>query len=344
MKSTLVCCVAAAVTAAATLTGCAFDPSVVAMPGTGVSGPTYPVRIEFANTLNLPSRAKVLANGVQVGNLESVALVDPTADHAGYVVAHVNIKESVRLPTTTSAQLRQATVLGDVYIGLTTPPEGFGTDLASGGTIGMAQTQPAMQLEDAMSGLAVFFQGGAVGQAQDIVNRINASLPSDPAETARISSSLGANITDLAANLDHVESLLHGLQLNTQVVLDKRPELTQLLTDEGVQQTVDSVSSIVAELGLFGVLGQLAHALEWVAPLVTAGDAAAKAFVPLLFTSRPLDLSAPSNMNLLVRLVDSTLIPFVTQGPKVNVTSIEMSESDRMEQIIAQLRMIGAVR
>lgn len=334
---------ALALTAAALLAGCAFDPSTIALPGSTVSGPTYPIHIEFTNTLNLPSRAKVLANGVQVGSLRTVTLVDPSAERAGYVIADVDVEESVRLPATTTAQLRQATVLGDIYIGLSTPPEGFSNTLPPGGTIGITQSKPALQLEDAMAGLAAFFEGGAVHQAQDIVNRMNAALPQDPAETARISNALGTNIIDVGANLDEVEAFLQGLRADTQVVLDKRPELTQLLTDAGVRQTIYSVTSIVKELGLFGVLGQLAHALEWVAPLATAGDAAAKAFVPLLFTSRPLDLTATSNLNKLVALLDSTLIPFVT-SPKVNITGVDLADGEGLGRTVATLRLIGAVR
>ncbi|WP_338080062.1 MlaD family protein [Antrihabitans stalactiti] len=336
--------------AALTLGGCAFDPSSVPLPGTTVSGETYRVHIEFANALNLPARAKVAANGVQIGSLRSVRLVDPTAEREGYVVADVDITESVRLPTTTSAQLRQATILGDIYIALKPPADGYDTTIAPEGTIGLAQSEPALQIEDAMSGIATFVGGGAFKQAQDIVNRMNSVLPPDPKETARISGVLGANVTDLAENLHQVDAFLDAITTDAGVVLDRGPALSALLTDAGTDHTISAMNSLAAMIGIFGALGSVAHSLEWLQPLFTSADAAAKAFVPLAFTSRPLDLTAPSNLNKLVALVRDQVIPFVEHGPKINIVDVNttpspaVSTDDQVDRIIATLRMIGAVR
>ncbi|WP_338080091.1 MlaD family protein [Antrihabitans stalactiti] len=333
--------------------GCSFDPSSVPLPGTTVSGQTYRIHIEFANALNLPARAKVASNGIQIGSLRSVRLVDPSASREGYVVADVDITESVKLPTSTSAQLRQATVLGDIYIALVTPPANHDTTIPPNGTIGLAQSQPALQIEDAMSGIATFVGGGAIEQAQDIINRMNSVLPQDPKETARISGVLGTNFIDVSENLHQIDALLDGLTADVAVVQDNGPALSALLTDAGATQAVDSMNSLVATLGLFGALGGVAHSLEWLTPLFTSADAAAKAFVPLAFTSRPLNLTAPSNLNKLVALIRDKLIPFVEYGPKVNIVDVNtapatsmpaVSSDDQVDRILATLRMIGAVR
>ena len=57
--------------------GCAFDPAEMQVPGTTVSGDTYPIDIQFGNVLNLPPGAKVLADGVEVGNLTGLEVHDP---------------------------------------------------------------------------------------------------------------------------------------------------------------------------------------------------------------------------------------------------------------------------
>ncbi|WP_329411352.1 MlaD family protein [Nocardia vinacea] len=87
------------------LGGCGFDPSSVPVPvpGASVAGPTYQVRIEFANALNLPKQAKVVANGARIGRLRSVTVVDPSAPDSGRIDATVDISSSVQLPTTTTA-------------------------------------------------------------------------------------------------------------------------------------------------------------------------------------------------------------------------------------------------
>ncbi|MEU2031139.1 hypothetical protein [Nocardia amamiensis] len=95
-------------------------------------------------------------------------------------------------------------------------------------------------------------------------------------------------------------------------------------------------------------MADIGHALTWMAPLVTAGDAAAKAFVPLLCTDRLLDLNAPSNLNRLVSLLPDQIIPFIEHGPKVDITGVDTGNGvpaqEQTSRIIDTLRMIGAVR
>lgn len=333
---------AVAVSVVLTLGGCAFDPSSIPVPGTTVPGRTYPVHIQFANALNLPARAKVMANGIRVGNLTAVHVIDPSTTSGGYVVADVEIAESVQLPTTTTAQLRQATVLGDIYIGLATPQDGYGATISPDGTIPLQQSRPALQIEDTMAAMATFVQGGAVRQFQDIVNRMNSVLPADPAETARVFDSLGTDFTDLAAHLDQVSVIGHATEDLIALLQQRSAVVTDLLTDEGARHVVNAAASLVEAVGVLGEIGKLADALQWIAPLANAGDAAAKALVPLAFTSQPLDLNAPSNLNKLVALIRDKVIPFVDRGPKLNI--IGVSKDEQVDRIVATLRMIGTVR
>ncbi|WP_433727037.1 MlaD family protein [Nocardia sp. CA-129566] len=335
--------------AAIALGGCAFDPSSVPVPGTSMSGPTYRVRIEFANVLNLPAKAKVIANGAQIGTVDKVTVVpaaDAPAGRGGFVVVDTDIAKSVQLPTTTIAELRQNTVLGDIHIALTTPSNGFGSLLGPGGSIPIDRTKPPVQLEDTMAAMAFFVQGGAVGQLQDIINRFNSVLPQDPRETARISKVMGGDAADLAADLDQVDALLNGLVTNSQVLHDIQPELDNILSADSVRQVNAATNSIAGVTNIFGALGPVGTSLTWLAPLVQSNDAMLRAFVPLL-TGGPLDLRSPSNMAMLVALLRDKIIPFVEHGPKVNVTGVEtdaVAESEQVDRIIHTLRMIGAVR
>ncbi|MGW4739646.1 MlaD family protein [Nocardia xishanensis] len=343
--------IALALAASVLLGGCAFDPSSVPVPGTSVSGPTYRVRIEFANALNLPARAKVIANGAQVGAVEKVTVV-PAAEspqgRGGYVVVDIEIAKSVRLPSDTIAELRQNTVLGDIHIALTTPPDGFGSLLEPGGTIDLDHTKPPVQLEDTMAAMAFFVQGGAVGQLQDIVNRFNSVLPQDPKDTARIAGVMGADAADLAANLDQVDKLLYGLANNADVLHKVQPELDNILSAASVDRLGAATRSIDGVTKIFGGLGQVGQSLVWLTPLVQSGDAAARAFVPLA-TGGPLDLRNPSNLAMLVALLRDKIIPFVERGPKVNITGVRaeagpVAEQEQVDRIVETLRMIGAVR
>ncbi|MGW4352884.1 MlaD family protein [Nocardia sp. NPDC004582] len=328
--------------------GCGFDPAAIPVPGTGVSGPTYDIHIEFANVLNLPLRAKVVANGAQIGTVTNVTLVDAAPGRAGFVRVDATVQRAAHLPATTSAELRQNTVLGDIHIALRTPADGFGTLLDDGATIPLRQTKPPVQIEDAMAGMATFIQGGAFDKLQDIVNRFNSVLPADPRETARIAGVAGADAQDLAAHLDQVDLFLDGLATDAAVVRDRDELFGELLTPPAVAQVSAAITSFVGAIGVIGALGPVAHALVWLAPLVSAGDAAARAFVPLAFTARPLDLEAPSNLNALVALLRDKVIPFAEHGPKVDVVRVgtgdPVSRDEQVDRIVETLRMIGVVR
>ncbi|AYF78920.1 MCE family protein [Nocardia yunnanensis] len=329
--------------------GCAFDPSSVPVPGTTISGPTYRVHIEFGNVLNLPAKAKVIANGAQVGTVDGVHVVE--AAHAGgrggYVVVDADISAKVQLPVTTVAELRQNTVLGDIHLALTTPPDGFGALLKDGGTITQDHTRPPAQLEDTMAALAAFTQGGAVNQLQDIINRFNAVLPQDPNETKRIAQNAAGNAVDLAANLDQVDKLLNGLGVNAQVLHDRADFLDHQLSQESVDAMTGVTDSIKGVTQIFAALGQLGQSLVWLAPLAGALDPVTQAFAPLALSGRPLDLSQLSNLSALVTLLRDKLIPFVENGPKVNITGVRtdaVPRDDQVTTVLAGLRMIGAVR
>ncbi|MFI6866483.1 MlaD family protein [Nocardia sp. NPDC050406] len=336
--------------AAALPAACSFDPASVPMPGATVGGDTYEIHIEFANALNLPAQAKVVANGAKIGSLRAVTVVDPSSAGPGRIDAVVAISTSVRLPADTTAQLRQNTLLGDVFIGLTTPPGDAGATLAPGGVIPLAQTKPALQVEDLLAGLSTFIGGGAPQRIQSIIEQTNAVLPAEPVDTARIADRLGTDVQDVAANLDIVDGFLDAFERDLDAVLDNPREVAALLSEQGARDIPADVQSLVYTLGIVGSLGTIGHSVEPFAPLFRAGDAAAKAFVPLLFAANPLDLRAPSNLNRLVALLRDKIIPFVERGPKVNVTTVTIeggapiAGDERIDGIVRALRMIGVVR
>ncbi|MFI6998212.1 MlaD family protein [Nocardia sp. NPDC050175] len=333
--------------------GCRLDPAAIPVPGTTAAGEKYRLHIQFADVLNLPQGAKVTVNGVLVGNLDSLDIVtpaaDPTGPRDGYVLATVQISDSVRLPATTTAQLRQSTPLGDVHIALTTPSGGTATDLAPDATIPIGNTKPATQIEDTLAGLATTAGSGALTNVQDIVRQLNQVFTDNPAETARVFGVIGGDLIDVADRLHTLDALLDGLQANTTMIDADRDILDRLLTDYGVEHVTATVNSAVQLIFVFSDLGPVARSAAWLGPLVGSLDATATAYVPALFGSRPLDLSSPSNLRKLVDLIQTKIVPFVQHGPKVDIVSAEVSSvavtpAEQTDQIIAMLRMIGAVR
>ncbi|MFI5502296.1 MlaD family protein [Nocardia asteroides] len=329
------------------MAGCGFDPAQVPVPGTAIDGATYRIRIEFSSVLNLPAKSKVIANGAEVGRVDSVEIVAPAdapAGRGGHVVVTAEIADSVRLPANTVAELRQNTILGDIFVALSTPRDGFATVLGDGATIPLDHTRPPVQIEDTMSAMALFVNGGAVGQLQSIVHRTNGVLPADPGETARIAATLGANAADLAAHLDQVDVLLTGLTGNADVLLAIPDELTSLLTPAAVATFTGTTDSIIKTFAIFGALGPVGDSLAWLTPLARSGDAAAMALLPLAIGSGA-DLRAPANLRLLTDLLRDKVFPLAA-APKVDVGTVttSVSDADQTDRIIQALRMIGMVR
>ncbi|MEU7145178.1 MlaD family protein [Nocardia sp. NPDC046473] len=332
--------------------GCAFDPSSVPVPGAEVSGATYNIRIQFENVLNLPARAKIMANGAQVGTVSDVSVVDSAkaGGRGGYVVVDARISKSVRLPAATRAELRQNTVLGDIHLALLTPPNGFDKLLPENGTIPLSQTKPPVQLEDTMAALATFTQGGAVQQVQDTIEQLNDVLPKDVGRTAQIGKTMSDDAVDLGNHLDKLDSLLDGIDNNSNVLHEIRPQLAQLLTQESVDQMNGIAPSMIGVTKIFNQLGPIGTELSWLGPLLKSADGTVQAFLPLLASARPLDLSQPSNLQTLVSLIRDKIIPFAERGPKVNVVGVKTDGAaavpvqDQTDRIIQTLRMIGVVR
>ncbi|WP_245546091.1 MlaD family protein [Nocardia higoensis] len=343
---------ALALTVALGSIGCSFQPTDIPVPGAGVDGPTYPLRIEFADVLNLPQGAKVIADGVRVGQLTGLTLVDARNDRPGFVVADIAVQDSVRLPAGTTAELRQETPLGDVHIALTEPEHPGPATLEPGATIPLADTVQPPLIEDILAALSVFVGSGAIIDLQDIVRTMNGVLPEDPRDTARIAGALGADLSDLAGDTAAVDTVLDGLEsVVEQGVLDNAVILDDLLTPYGVQHTTDAINTQIGVIFVLTSLGPVGPAVSWVAPIVQSLDATVRAVVPMLFGSAPLDTSAPSTMKKLVDLLHTEIIPLAEQGPRIDLTRITvadaptaMPEQEQTARVIDTLRMIGAVR
>lgn len=183
---------------------------------------------------------------------------------------------------------------------------------------------------------------------------MNAVMPRDPADTARIAGVLGSDLSDLGDHLNSVDALLDGLQATVNDGLQQNvPIFDDLLTPYGVQHTTDAVNAQIGVIFVLTSLGPLAPAAKWLAPLLQSLDGTTRAVVPMLFGSHPLDTGSPSNMKQLVDLIQNKIIPFVERGPKVNMVDVTlapsvgaatMSPDEQTSRIVDALRMIGAVR
>ncbi|UXA04917.1 MCE family protein [Mycobacterium sp. SMC-2] len=154
--------------AAATLTaGCATNGlASLPLPTPGLGSGGYSLNAVFSNALNLPMNAKVKLAGADVGQLESMVARNYTA------VTRLRIRDGVQLPRGSTAELRTATPLGDVFVALKPPAaaDPGGPLLNDGDTIGLDSTAAAATVESVLSSAAILVNGGAVRNFTNIIN------------------------------------------------------------------------------------------------------------------------------------------------------------------------------
>ena len=102
----------------ASLTACGPTLADLPLPGTGVSGDTITVKMDFADALNLAKGATVKVNGVSEGKVESIDAADFQA------VAVTKIRTSAELRQGATARLRYTTPLGELFVDITNPASG----------------------------------------------------------------------------------------------------------------------------------------------------------------------------------------------------------------------------
>lgn len=256
---------AIAVAAALSISGCAAI-NVNALPQPGAAyRDGYDVVMRFESVLNLPERAKVVLDGVNVGVVSDVELSPDAVD----VTARVG--RDVVIPSNVHAVLQQATVLGDIYVALERPQDGSAGDspLRPGAVIPLEQTTSPPQLEDTIASLANFVSSGSIQRAQNTVIRLNRVVPTTD-QVRRLTTQIDTNLGALSANIDQVDKLLDGAARIADTLDVHVPELNHVLSPYGQLglERLIALTNYVATL-LPGV-GSIGSGGYWLVPFLNS--------------------------------------------------------------------------
>lgn len=157
---------AVAMTAALLTSGCGAGLGSLPLPAPGMGSGGYELTAVFANALNLPAKAKVKLAGADVGQMDSMVARNYTA------VTTLRIMDGVQIPVGSTAELRSATPLGDVFIAIKqpSPVQRDAPLLKDGDTIGLDDTEAAATVESVLASAALLVNGGTVRNFTNIVN------------------------------------------------------------------------------------------------------------------------------------------------------------------------------
>ncbi|GAB0105533.1 hypothetical protein JMUB6875_45120 [Nocardia sp. JMUB6875] len=334
MRSTAIKLLPVLTAATLVLTGCGVKATDIPIPGTYPSGDTYTVRIEFGSVLNLPDRAKVIADGVEIGMLDHIELIGNTA------VATVKLHTDAKLPKATTAELRQDTILGDIHIALEAPKNAPSVFLINGDVIPVSQTIPATNVEDILRALSNIMTGGRWSDIQKLVTDVNAAFPSDPAELDRINLAGRAALHDMATHTDDLNRILLSAQQITAKLESGRGAVDQILT-LGPDRAAGLSEVLLAVVNLIISGGPLAkNAGDLLLPHIGDFRSIVSILAPTAVTAGYADLTLAANLDTFHTLLREKIIPFL-QSPDVKVRKI--SADVQADQLITTMRSIGMV-
>ncbi|OLT45678.1 Mce family protein [Gordonia sp. CNJ-863] len=317
--------------------GCSFNPSSYAMPGTGVGGPTYRLDLEFSSLLSLPAGAEVRSNGAKIGSLRSITLTDASA------VAHVEVSDDVELFSGTRAELRQTSVLGDIYIALI-PPAATGSQiLADGDVIRLADTDPGPQIEDVLNRMADFVNAGSMSRLQDAIAELNKAMPADEAELRGMAEFGAASMGEVADNVDDLDRALKATAGLTGRLDAMRADLGFMFSDQARSRLERVPGFMTAVLNVVIDVNTLTTGLEWLIPRLPHVRANLEQLAPLIREPSPSAKQLNGNAATAVSLTKNKLVPFLL-GPNVNVKRVSFTNQDVSANAFMLLKMVGAVR
>lgn len=251
---------AAAVATAVALgsTGCAVTVDDVPMPEPGIGGPGYTISAVFEDALNLPNRAHVRIGGTDIGVVTGIQTTNFIAE------VTMEIREDIRLPEGTTAELRQPTPLGDIYIAMTLPEAGTGTAMMEAGDIiPVERTAAGASVEELMMSVAMLLNGGGINQAARITSEMNSMFGGRAPQLAHLITEMTAVIAALNARTGDIDSVLNGLNVLTGEMAARKAELGQAAdtfpallglvaeNNADIVALLDKVSVTMAALGDF---------------------------------------------------------------------------------------------
>nr|WP_245645239.1 MCE family protein [Pseudonocardia acaciae] len=248
----LVCAlVTAGAVAGTALAGCSVAATDLPLPGGAVEGETYRLTAVFADALNLPDGAHVKLNGDDIGRVRRIEAVDYTAR------VGMDVRTDVPLPKGTTAELRQATPLGEVFVALHPPAApGPGRPLRDGDVIGLPDTAAAASVEDLLASLSSVVNGGGLVQLQTIVHELNDALDGRAATTGHLLGQGHDTLATLNARTQDIDRVLESTRRLTATLRARSDTVDAAFADltPGIATLADQTDAFTRALGSAGRL------------------------------------------------------------------------------------------
>ncbi|OBF16927.1 mammalian cell entry protein [Mycobacterium sp. ACS4331] len=240
-----------ALTACLSASACATEGlGSLPLPAPGVGSGGYTITAVFSNALNLPEDAKVKLAGADVGQMESMVASNYTA------VATLRIMDGVRLPRGTTAELRSATPLGDVFVSVR-PPATVDPNaplLADGDTIELDSTTSAATVESVLGSAAILVNGGAVRNFTNIINGLGKATGDQGHAFGALIDKTNRTLGRLNARSGDIETAMTETNRLVAQIESKNDTLGELMSQAGpatraLSENTAGIADLVTTLG-----------------------------------------------------------------------------------------------
>jgi phospholipid/cholesterol/gamma-HCH transport system substrate-binding protein len=205
------------------VSGCGPTMADLPIPGSGVSGDTIAVEVEFDEALNLARGAQVRVNGVSSGKVRSVSTRDFKA------IAVLDVRRSAQMRADATARLRYTTPLGELFVEVTNPAQG--ALLHDGAVLPTKQTTTAPTVEDALASASLLVNGGGLNQLQTVTEELNGALGGREDTVRQLMQRADTFLTEVNATTDDIGRALESLATVSQVLNDNRATIDAAMTD-----------------------------------------------------------------------------------------------------------------
>ncbi|MEV6562814.1 MlaD family protein [Nocardia sp. NPDC051756] len=214
--------VATAVVVAITA-GCGLTVDKLPLPMPGVSGETYTVHAVFENVLNLPDQAKVKIGGSAVGVVSNIKTKNFQA------IVDLTIRKDIELPEGSTAELRQAAPLEDVFVAVSRPRVEPGARmLGDGDTIGLNRTSAGATVEQLLITVSLLFDGGGLVRLGKLTSELDAIVGGRGGELSHLITEMTGVIGSLNANSAKVDGVLKEFSTLANTIEARRGEVGQV--------------------------------------------------------------------------------------------------------------------
>jgi len=199
----------------------------ISLPGGADLGPhPYQVTAEFSNVVDLVPQSSVKVNDVSVGRVTRIYL----PPHSWTARVTMLINGSVHLPANAIAQVQQASLLGEQYVGLSAPPgiPPVGR-LHNGSLIPLGKTTTNATVEEVLGALSLLLNDGGLAQLHVITTELNAALAGNEPQIRALFGRLGTLIGNLNDHRKDIISALDGLDALSATLAARNRQIGHVL-------------------------------------------------------------------------------------------------------------------